>query len=263
MSEGQENPDEKPKYFPDIKEVSVDAPLLWLKKGWQDLKACPAGSLFYGACFVIGGYVMIFSLRDAPEYIAAVITGFVIAGPFLALGLYELSAQHERGETCKLTKSLIACRKNVANMAAFALILLVLYLGWVSASVMVFAAFYSGEFPTMGEFFRHLIMTEHMNFLIVYFSIGAMFGVIIFSISIISIPLIKDKQMDAFSATIASVRAVIFNPGPMIVWAGFIAVLSMFGMLTLLLGTLVVGPVLGHATWHAFRDLTGTGPEPS
>jgi len=261
MSEEQDNSDENTRYFPEIQEVTVDAPLLWLKKGWQDMKACPAGSLFYGACFVIGGYLMIFSLRDAPEYMAAVITGFVIAGPFLALGLYELSAQHERGESCKLRKSLIACSKNIGNMAVFALILLVLYLGWVSASVMVFAAFYSGEFPTLGEFFRHLVMTEHMNFLIVYFSVGSMFGVIIFSISLISIPLIKDKQMDALSATIASVRAVIFNPGPMIVWAGFIAVLSMVGMVTLLLGTLVVGPLLGHATWHAFRDLTATSPE--
>lgn len=261
MSEEQDNPDENPRYFPDIQEVTVDAPLQWLKKGWQDLKACPSGSLFYGTCFVIGGYLMIFSLRDAPEYIAAVITGFVIAGPFLALGLYELSAQRERGEICTLRKSLLACRKNVGNMGVFALILLVVYLVWARASVVVFAVFYSGALPTMGDFFRHLIMTEQTDFLLVYFTVGAIFGLIIFAISLISIPLIKDKQMDAITAAIASVRALIFNPGPMIVWAGFIAVLSMFGMVTLLLGTLVVGPLLGHATWHAYRDLTGTAPE--
>jgi uncharacterized membrane protein len=263
MSEDQDTPDENPRFFPDIQEVAVDAPLQWLKKGWQDLKACPMGSLFYGACFVLGGYLMIFSLRDAPEYIAAVITGFVIAGPFLALGLYELSAQRERGETCTLRKSLLACRKNVGNMGVFALILLVVYLVWARASVVVFAVFYSGALPTMGDFFRHLIMTEQVDFLLVYFTVGAIFGLIIFAISLISIPLIKDKQMDAVTAAIASVRALIFNPGPMIVWAGFIAVLSMFGMVTLLLGTLVVGPLLGHATWHAYRDLTGTAPESS
>jgi uncharacterized membrane protein len=261
MSEEQDIPEEATRFFPDIQEVEPDAPIQWLKKGWEDLKACPSGSLFYGACFVFGGYLMIFSLRDAPEYIAAVITGFVIAGPFLALGLYELSAQRERGEACSLKSSMLACRKNVGNMGVFALLLLVVYLVWARASVVVFAVFYSGALPSMGDFFRHLVMTEQADFLIVYFGVGALFGIIIFAISIISIPLIKDKQMDAVTAAIASVRAVFLNLGPMIVWAGIIAVLSMLGMVTLLLGTLVIGPLLGHATWHAYRDLTGTTVE--
>jgi len=257
MSENQpDSIDEK--FFPDIQEIDFYAPIQWIKKGWLDIKACPSASLFYGLCFVIGGYLMIFSLRDAPEYIAAVITGFVILGPFLALGLYEISAQRERGEVCNLRDSLIACRKNVGNMGVFAIMLLVVYLVWARASVVIFAVFYSGELPTMATFFKHVIMTEQLDFLLVYFAVGAIFVLIIFAISLISIPLIKDKQMDAITAAIASVRALMLNPGPMIVWAAFISLLSLFGIVTLLLGTLLAGPLLGHATWHAYRDMTGT-----
>ena len=258
MNDEQEMPEKGRPYFPNIQEVETDAPLKWLKMGWEDIKACPTASLFYGACFVIGGYLMIFALRDAPEYIAAAITGFVIVGPFLALGLYELSAQRERGETCSLKPSLMACRKNVGNMGVFAIMLLVVYLVWARASVVVFAVFYSGALPTMGDFFKHVILTEQLDFILVYFAVGAVFVLIIFGISLISIPLIKDKQMDAITAAIASVRALFLNPGPMIVWAGLIALLSLLGMVTLLLGTLVAGPLLGHATWHAYRDLAGT-----
>jgi len=261
MAEKQATPEETKKIIPDIKEVPLDAPLKWLKLGWQDLRACPVASLFYGACFVIGGYLMVFSLRDAPEYIAAVITGFVIAGPFLALGLYELSAQRERGEPCALLPTLLACRKNVGNMGGFAVLLLAVYLIWARASVFVFSIFYSDELPTMGEFFKHLIFTNQIDFLLAYFGVGLIFVLIIFGISLISIPLIKDKQMGAISAAIASVRALLMNPAAMTVWSGIITLLSVFSISTLLLGTFVAGPLLGHATWHAYRDLTGTKVE--
>jgi len=263
MSEEQSVQKENIPYFPTIQDVPMERPLVWLKKGWQDIKACPLGSMFYGLCFVIGGWLMILSLRDAPEYIAAVITGFVILGPFLALGLYDLSFQREKGIDCELKPSLRACQKNVGNMAVFAILLLVVYLVWARASVVVFAVFYDGELPSMGDFFTHVIMTEHVDFLIAYFSVGALFGLIIFSISIISIPLIKDKQMDAITAAIASIRATMMNPMSMIVWSGIIAVLSMIGLATFLVGTLIIGPLLGHATWHAYRDLTGTTAEES
>ncbi len=258
MTAKQAVPGKTKKYFPDIQEVPVDAPLNWLKLGWQDLKACPGASLFYGACFVIGGYLMIYSLRDAPEYIAAVITGFVLAGPFLALGLYELSAQRERGEACALGPSLMAWRKNIGNMGIFAAILLLVYLVWARASVVIFALFYSGPLPTMGEFFKHLIFTDQLDFLLVYFGVGLIFVIVIFGISLISIPLIKDKQMGAFAAALASVRALLKNPMAMAVWSGIIALLSVASIATLLIGTLVAGPLLGHATWHAYRELTGT-----
>ncbi len=259
----QVSPEEDIRYFPDIREVPMDAPIEWLRLGWQDLKACPGASLFYGLCFVIGGWLMIFALRDAPEYIAAVITGFVIAGPFLALGLYELSARREYGKPCALKPTLMACRTNAGHMGVFAAMLLVVYLVWARASVVVFAVFYSGELPTMGNFFKHVISTDQYDFLFVYFAVGVIFVLIIFGISLISIPLIRDKQMDAITAAIASVRALIMNPMAMIVWSGLITLISVFGLATFLVGTVVAGPLLGHATWHAYRDLTGTRVEPA
>ncbi len=258
MNDQQAMPDNEAKFYPQVREVSVKAPLTWLKKGWEDIKSCPHGSLFYGVCFVLGGYIMVFALKDAPQYIAAVMTGFVIMGPFLALGLYELSAQRERGEKCKLLPSMMACRRNIVQMASFAGILLLLYLSWVWLSVFLFALYYEGEIPTLNEFLRHIVLTDQFNFLFIYFGLGAVFALIIFAITLITIPLIKDKQMDAISAAFASSQALYNNPYAMIVWSGVIAVISMFGVVTLLLGTIVAGPLLGHATWHAYRDITGT-----
>ena len=261
MNDQPAMPGDEVKFYPKIREVPAVAPFTWLKKGWGDIKACPSGSLFYGSCFVVGGYLMVFALKDAPEYIAAVMTGFLIMGPFLALGLYELSAQHERGEKCNLLSSMVACQKNIVQMASFTAILLLLYLSWVWLSVFLFALFYEGEIPTLNEFLRHIVMTDQFDFLFIYFGLGAVFALIIFAITLITIPLIKAEQMDAISAAVASTQALYNNPYAMIVWSGIIALISIFGMLTLLLGTLVAGPLLGHATWHAFRDITGTTKE--
>lgn len=115
---------------------------------------------------------MVFALKDAPQYIAAVMTGFVIMGPFLAFRLYELSAQRERVEKCKLLPSMMACRKNIMQMTSFDGILLLLYLSWVWLSVFLFALYYEGEIPTLNEFLRHIVLTDQFNFLFIYFGLG-------------------------------------------------------------------------------------------
>jgi uncharacterized membrane protein len=253
MSADESRPAPPP--FPTLRTVAMAQPLGWLRRGWEDLRACPFASLFYGVCFVAGGALMVLALGGAPEYVAAVTTGFLIGGPFFAIGLYEISRRRERGLPCSLGPTLTAWKGNAGNLGVFAAILLVLFLVWARASMVVFALFYSGEMPTLSGFLRHVVSTDHLGFLAAYFAIGGLFALLAFSISLISIPLMLDRGHDAITASIASVRALLANPAAMFVWAGLIALLGGLGLVTFLAGMLVVGPILGHATWHAYRDM--------
>lgn len=244
-----------PPAFPKVREVPVERPLAWLRRGWADLLSCPFASLFYGFCFVGGGALMVLALGGAPEYIAAVTSGFLIGGPFFAIGLYEVSRRRERGEPCSLGPTLTAWKGNAGNLGIFTAILLVIFLVWARASMVVFALFYSGEMPTMSGFLRHVVSTDHLGFLAAYFAVGGLFALIAFAISLVTIPLMLDRRLDAVTAAITSVRALFANPAAMFVWAGLIALLGGLGLVTFLAGMLIAGPVLGHATWHAYRDM--------
>jgi uncharacterized membrane protein len=245
----------EPPPFPTIRTVPPERPLLWLKLGWADLMACPGASLFYGLCFVAGGLLMVATLGGAPEYIAAVTAGFLIGGPFLAIGLYEISRRRAQQLPCNLVATMTAWKSNTSNLAIFTGVLLVIFLVWARASLVVFALFYSGEVPTMATFMRHVISTDHIDFLIAYFAVGGIFALIAFAISLVSIPLMLDQGHDAVTAAIVSVRALLANIPAMFVWAGIIALLGGIGLVTFFVGILIAGPLLGHATWHAYRDL--------
>lgn len=241
--------------FPKIRTVDIERPLTWLRLGWADLRACPLASLFYGFCFIAGGALMVLALGGAPEYIAAVTSGFLILGPFFAIGLYDISRRREQQQPCRLGPTLMAWKGNAGNLGIFTAILLVIYLVWARASMVVFALFYSGEMPSMSGFLRHVVSTDHLGFLLVYFAVGGLFALIAFAISLITIPLMLDRNLDAITAALASVRVLFANPAPMFVWAGLIALLGGLGLVTFLAGMLIAGPILGHATWHAYRDL--------
>jgi len=254
MSQRSEPPAAEPA-FPQLREVAMDAPLQWLRRGWGDIRSCPGPSLFYGLAFVAGGYLLVFVLGGAPEYIAAATSGFLIAGPFLCIGLYEISRRHERGETCSLAPTLGAWQSNAGNLGIFSFILIVLFLVWARASMVMFALFYSGEMPTMASFLRHVVSTDHIGFLLAYFAVGGLFALIAFAVSVISVPLMMDRGHDSITAAIASVRALLRNLPAMLVWAGCIALIAGIGLLTFFAGLVILGPLIGHATWHAYRDL--------
>lgn len=255
MDTQQPDPEQPSSSFPAIREVDLDAPWRWLRLGWADLRANPLASLFYGLCFVVGGYALFWSAGHAPEVIPALLTGFMISGPFLAMGLYAISRQREKGEPVNLVDTLLVWRHNLANMGIFAGMLGILFLVWARASLVIFALFYSGPLPTTEDLVRYLITTDNWAFLATYFIVGGLFAAIAFALSLVTAPLMLDRRTDAVTAAITSVRALFANPVPMMLWAGLIAVLGMFGLLTLLLGILFIGPLLGHATWHAYREL--------
>lgn len=241
--------------FPRVREVPAGAPLRWIGRGLGDLRACPIPSLFYGFCFTGMGLLLTVMFRHAYEYTAALTSGFLILGPFLAMGLYELSRRRERGESCTLAPTLTVWRRNAGNIGVFAVVLGVVFLVWARASLVVFALFYTEEMPSLSGFVGQMLRLENLEFLGVYFGVGLIFAFVAFAASVVSIPLMLDRNQDAVSAMLASFGALLRNPAPMLLWAVLIVSLTLIGFLTFHVGLVLTMPIVGHGTWHAYRDL--------
>lgn len=241
--------------FPTIRHVSAGAPLRWVGRGFADLKACPIPSLFYGFCFAGMGLFLTFVFEHAYQYTSALATGFLLLGPFLAMGLYETSRRRERGEPCRLAPTLTVWKRNAGNIGIFAVVLGIVFLVWARASLVIFALFYTDEMPNLSGFLSQLLSLQNLEFLLVYFGIGLVFALVVFAVSVVSIPLMLDRNQDAVSSMLASIAALTQNPLPMLVWAMLICSLTLIGFLSFHLGLVALMPIIGHATWHAYRDL--------
>lgn len=243
--------------FPDVASVAPTAPLRWLARGWADLRSAPAASLFYGACFALMGWLIHVVFQNMVELTSALTAGFLLVGPFLATGLYEISRRRECGQPVSLAATLTAWRGNLGALSLFALGLTVIMLVWARASLVTFALFFSTGMPTLKNFFGQVVSTEHLDFLITYFAVGGVFASIAFAVSVVSVPMMLDRGTDTVVAALTSVRALFANPLPLLLWAVLIVLVVGAGFATLFVGLIVAVPLIGHATWHAYRDLVG------
>lgn len=249
------NTENPPSRFPTIRQVQPGAVLRWVRAGWQDCRRGGQASLFYGVCFAIAGWLMQVVFAQAYALFAGLTTGFLLLGPFLCLGLYDLSRRMELGEPPRLAPTLAAWRPNLANVGVFAAVLAVVLLVWARASIIVFALFFAGGLPSFGDVVRSVVTFEQADFAIVYFAVGGFFATFVFSISVVALPLMLDRRTDAITAAIASLIACGRNPGPLLLWAACIAILASIGFATLFVGLIFSMPLVGHATWHAYRDI--------
>ena len=241
--------------FPRARRVGPLAPLTWLRLGFADLLAHPRPSLFYGACFTLFGYALVFSLRDAPQYVVAAIGGFLLVGPSLAIGLYEISRRREAGEPVALAATMTAWKANLSNLGLFSAVLLVIFLLWSRASLITFALSFSGQMPSTQAFIQMLAAPENIDFLLAWAGIGALFASLVFAISVVAAPLMLDRKYDAITAMLASINVFRSNLPAMAVWGGLIAGLIGLSMLVDFLGLILSVPLIGHSTWHAYRAL--------
>lgn len=263
MSENETVASENPaSRFPVIRRITADAIPGWLNAGWQDFRRGGRASLFYGACFASAGWLIQAVFANAYVLFAGLTIALLLLGPFLALGLYDLSRRIERGESPKLRLSIAAWRPNLANVGVFAALMVVVLLLWARASLIVFALFFDGGLPTFADVVRTVLTFEQADFATAYFVVVVFFALFLFAISVVALPLMLDRRTDAVTATIASLVAFGYNPGPLLVWAACIVLLTALGFATLFLGLIVTMPLIGHATWHAYRDLVETDTEP-
>lgn len=247
--------DAQPLPFPTIRQVDAGAPLRWLKAGWHDLRRAPAASLFYGVAFAAMGALLHVYLRDDPGVTLGLATGFTLVGPFLAIGLYDISRRLQDGRPVRLLETLTAWRANIGGVGLFAVVFMLVMATWVRVSVVIVALFFSGGMPTMKTFLAQLLTLDNLAFAAIYAGVGALFATFVFAISVVSIPLLLDRSIDAITAMIASFVTLVRNPGTLAVWAAIIVAAVGIGMLPFYLGLVVTGPLIGHAAWHAFRDL--------
>jgi uncharacterized membrane protein len=184
--------------------------------------------------------------------VLALAAGFLLVGPFLFLGLYHASRELERGRKPRLIDSITAWRSQLGALAIFGFVLLVLEMLWARASLVVFAL----SFDTMPDFHGSvlkLLDPENLEFIVAYLCVGGVFAALIFAVSVVSIPMLLDRPVDAITAGLTSMRLVLTQTGVMLLWGALVTLLVVVAMLPAFLGLLAVAPLLGHASWHAYR----------
>ena len=248
-----------------ISAPAMDDPWGWLAAGWRDTWRNPVLSLGYGAAFVAIGLVFTVGLWSLAleALVPALTAGFMLVGPVLAIGLYEMSRRYERGEPAALRDILTLRPAAPIQLAYFAFTLMFIYLVWLRIATLNYALFTYGDYTPWFEFVRFALTTPAgLTMIVVGTVIGAMLALIVFALSAVAVPILLRHDVDAFTAMAISARVVLNNPGPMLLWAWLIAVLTAAGIATMFLGLIVVFPLIGHATWHAYRTIV-EGEAPS
>jgi uncharacterized membrane protein len=227
-------------------------PLRWLAAGWRDFLRCPGIGLFYGGCFMVMGWALLKMYERAPAYVMALSAGFLLMGPFMCLGLYRASQRLEAGERPDFGDSLLAWDTRTGTLAIFGFVLLVLEMLWGRATLVIFAVSFDGM-PDLKGSLLALLDPENIGFIAAWTVVGALFAGLIYSISVVSIPMILHRQTDAITAGLTSLRLVLTQTGVMLWWGFLIALIVTLAMLPWFAGLLIAGPVIGHASWHAYR----------
>jgi uncharacterized membrane protein len=236
-----------------LRPPSFADPPRWLAAGWRDFTRAPVIGLFFGACFVAMGWALLKVFANAPAFVLGLSAGFLLVGPFLCVGLYRVSDRLERGERPTLPDAMLAWRRHLDTLGVFGVVLLVLEMLWARASLVVFALSFQGSMPDFAGSLRSLVDPKNLEFIIAWVALGGVFATLIFSVSVVSMPMILDQRTDAITAGLTSIRLVLARPAVLLSWAATITLLVVLAMLPGFAGLLVVGPVLGHASWHAYR----------
>lgn len=238
--------------LPAIRRVGVSRPLLWLKHGWKDfLRTWPA-SLGIGALFTALGYLLMEYAWARPHLALTLTSGFLLVSPFLAIAFYELSRRHEVSRALRFE----GVRRNAVSIGMYALLLAFILSSWERISAIMVGLLFKGNLLDDSPFaLASLFTPEHADFVIPYLLAGGVLAALVFALSVVSLPMLMDRKVDFITAIMTSLWVVRENPLPMLVWAVIIGVLSLLSQLFWLVPLAIVFPLLGHATWHAYRDL--------
>lgn len=244
---------------PKIRRITGDNPWQWLSAGWRDMQGALVPSLFYGLVFVLAGYVLtaLVWVIEAFSLVLPLAAGFMLIGPILCVGLYDISRRLETGRPVSIRDSLDAWRPNMSQIALMGLALTLFLIVWIQFAILIFALFFSDSPPRPEPLFLLdvFVSARSLPFLAIGTLLGGILAAVVFSISAISLPLLLDRDANVVSAIAASVEAVRLNFWPMMLWAWLIVIFVGFGIASFYLGLVVTLPLIGHATWHAYRDL--------
>ena len=248
-----------------IKKVSMDAPWAWLRAGWRDLTRCPGTSIGYGLIWVVVSLVLIGGLwmADQGSWLLPLLAGFMFMGPLVAIGTYDMSRRLQDGETPTLGHSLLAWRANATQIALTGLLLMIFLLAWIRFATLLFALFFGVSIPTVETTLVYtdlLLSGTGVALVITGTVIGAVLAFTAFALSVVSIPrLLEQPRASVLEAVITSLVVVKHNLKPMLLWGLLLSVVTFAGLAIGIIGLAVTLPVLGHASWHAYKDLVSEG----
>lgn len=240
---------------PGVRAIATDRPLHWLRQGMQDVMHTPAPSLGMGVLIAAVGMLLSTAAWKATYIAPALLGGFLLVGPFLAIALYGLASQLEEGEAPHLRDSLQAIRANAGSIALFGLMLALTYIFWERMAAILFAFYYSGEAIHLSQLMAGVLSGQYLGLMLIFLGAGALLAGAVFALSVVSAPMLVDRPVDVVTAALTSLRCCLRNPLPMLLWAALIAGLTLLGFATLMLGMIFVFPLLAHASWHAYREM--------
>ncbi|MFZ5738006.1 MAG: DUF2189 domain-containing protein [Pseudomonadota bacterium] len=247
------------KVDPVVRRITIADIAEALGQGLRDFQAAPLYGLAFGAFYAAGGLLILACLTAFHMVYLAypLAAGFALIGPFVALGLYEVSRQREAGTRPSMLQilGLMRSRSELGWMAFVTLFLFVIWMYQVRLLIALFLGV-GASFGSLPEFISAVLTTnEGLVFLAVGNCVGAGLALVLFSLTVVSFPLLLDRDVDFVTAMVTSVRAVVKSPLPMIGWAATIVVLLAVSALPYFLGLIVTLPVLGHTTWHLYRRI--------
>lgn len=242
----------------DIVHVPIFAPFTWLREGWLDLRVHWAVSLGYGALILALGWTLLVFCGARPYFIAAAISGFLLVGPLMSAGLCEMSKRYSLGQRASFDDSLEGFARHLPALVELGVILAICAAGWFLLSALLLEnVFHIGVLGLGETLYRGFLDSTNRPQVLAYLVVGGVLATAVFTVTVVAIPLIVDRNASAAQAMRASVSATLRNKSAMIVWSALILSLTIIGYAPLLAGMLFVAPLLGHATWHAYLGMTG------
>jgi uncharacterized membrane protein len=238
----------------EVMRVPVYQPFVWLKDGWIDMRRHWGASVGYGALIVALGWTLLVFCGTHPYFIAAAISGFLLVGPLMSAGLCEMSRRYSLGQSASFDDSLEGFGRNAPALFEFGVILAICAAVWFAVSALLLGTVFHIAAPDISEtMYRGFLDSTNRSQVLAYIVIGGALATGVFAVSVVAIPLIIDRHATAGQAMRASVNVAFHNIPAMIVWSGLILSLTVIGYVPLLAGLLVIAPLLGHSTWHAYK----------
>jgi uncharacterized membrane protein len=241
-----------------VQMVDVEAPWRWLRLGWQDLLTARSISLTFGVAIALASLLLINLLWriDLLPYALPLAAGFMFVAPALAICFYDISRRLENKEPVTFGAVALAWRPNVSQIAGMGLVMMLFQLAWIRFATLLFALFFGSRPASWDRFIQALFFsTDGLPFLIVGTLSGGVLAVIAFAIGVTAFPMLLDRDIGTASAIATSMRAAMVNWRVMTGWAALIVMFTAAGIVTGCLGLIVTMPLIGHASWHAYREL--------
>jgi uncharacterized membrane protein len=245
-----------------VRTVGPGHVLRWLGLGWRDLTRAPGASLLHGVLVAAGGWITAALSTHYPWLAPGAFSAFLIVGPVLCTGLYELSRLLARGGSPGITDVINAWRRDSRPLVRLGFVLFGLGAAWMLVSGGLFLAFLREPPASAGAFLRYVLVGQGDLLFSLWLMLGALVAAVVFGIGALSPPLLLGRKIGLRRALLTSARAVGDNPATMALWGGFIVAACAVSLATGMLGFIVFVPWIGHATWHAYRDVVVTDGVP-